>query len=89
MTSDSTSKRLPIIVPDIGAGSDKIRISAWLVDVGQTVIAGHNVVEVLVPGVTFDIQSAQTGELVEITKAVDEVVLPNDILGWIAVDGLA
>ncbi|HEY4258652.1 MAG TPA: lipoyl domain-containing protein [Schlesneria sp.] len=86
MTSESMAKRVPITVPDLGAGDDKIRISAWLVDVGQTVVAGDNVVEVLVPGITFDIQASQTGELIELVKAVDEFVAPNDIVGWIAVD---
>ncbi len=86
MTFESTTKRVPITVPDLGAGDDKIRISAWLVDVGQTVVAGDNVVEVLVPGITFDIQAGQTGELVEITKAVDEFVVPRDVVGWIALD---
>jgi pyruvate/2-oxoglutarate dehydrogenase complex dihydrolipoamide acyltransferase (E2) component len=86
MMSESTTKRVPIAVPDLGAGDDKIRISAWLVDVGQTIVAGDNVVEVLVPGITFDIQAAQTGELVEITKTVDEFVAHNDIVGWIAID---
>lgn len=86
MTSEPTTKRLPITIPDIGAGDEKIRISAWLVDMGQTVIAGDNVVEILIPGVTFDIQAGHTGELVEIAKAVDEYVAPNDIVGWIAVD---
>jgi pyruvate/2-oxoglutarate dehydrogenase complex dihydrolipoamide acyltransferase (E2) component len=86
MTSESTAKRVPITVPDLGAGDEKIRISAWLVDVGQTVVAGDNVVEVLVPGITFDIQAGQTGELVEVTKAVDEFVAPHDVVGWIALD---
>jgi pyruvate/2-oxoglutarate dehydrogenase complex dihydrolipoamide acyltransferase (E2) component len=86
MTSETSGKRVPITVPDLGAGDEKIRISAWLVDVGQTVVAGDNVVEVLIPGITFDIQAGQTGELVEISKVVDEFVIPNDIVGWIDVD---
>ena len=86
MTSDPTGKRIPITIPDFGAGDEKIRISAWLVDVGQMVIAGDNVLEVLVPGITFDIAATQSGELVEATKAVDEFVVANEIVGWIAVD---
>lgn len=87
MTSDSNMKRFPITVPDLGAGEEKIRISAWLVDVGQVVIAGDNVLEVLLPGITFDVAAGQSGELVEASKAVDELVAPNEIVGWIAVSG--
>ena len=86
MTPDALTNRIPITVPDLGTDTESIRISAWLVDVGQTVIAGDRVVEVLIPGITFDIEAAQTGELVEIAKPVDAVVIPGDILGWISVD---
>ena len=83
MTPDPLASRIPITVPDLGAGAEPIRISAWLVDLGQTVIAGDRVVEVLIPGITFDIAASRTGELVEITKPVDAVVAQGDILGWI------
>ena len=84
MTTESAIHRFPIIVPELGAGSESVRVSAWLVDVGQTVIAGDRVVEVLVPGITFDIEAAQSGELVEITRPVDAIVAQGEVLGWIA-----
>ena len=86
MTTGSASNRFPITVPELGAGSDSVRVSAWLVDVGQAVIAGDRVVEVLVPGITFDIEAAQSGELVEVTRPVDAIVAPGEVLGWIAID---
>lgn len=85
MTTESTD-RFAITVPDVGAGTESLRVSAWLVDVGQTVIAGDRVVEVLLPGITFDIPSERTGELIEIVRLVDAVVAPGDILGWIAAE---
>ncbi len=86
MTTESATHRFPITVPDLGSGSEAVRVSAWLVDVGQTVIAGDRVVEVLVPGITFDIEAAQSGELVEVTRPVDAIVTRGDVLGWIATD---
>ena len=82
MTSDPKN-RYPITLPDLGTHGESVRISAWLVDVGQTVIAGDRVVEVLVPGITFDLEAGKTGELVEVCRAVDAIVNPGDILGWI------
>ncbi len=83
MSSDPTN-RTPITLPDLGTSGEAVRVSAWLIDVGQTVIAGDRIVEVLVPGITFDLEAERTGELVEICRAVDAIVEPGDILGWIA-----
>ncbi|MBS0206025.1 MAG: lipoyl domain-containing protein [Planctomycetes bacterium] len=84
MTAESPLTRIPITVPDLGSGTESIRISAWLMDLGQTVIAGDPVVEVLLPGITFDIQTTHTGVLVEISRVVDASVQPGDVVGWIA-----
>jgi len=83
MTNAETN-RYPITLPDLGTGGEVIRVSAWLVDIGQAVIAGDRVVEVLVPGITFDLEAGKTGELVEICRAVDAIVESGDVLGWIA-----
>lgn len=85
MTIDP-SNRCPLLVPDLGTSGEPVRVSAWLVDVGQTVIAGDRVVEVLIPGITFDVEAQKTGELVEICRSVDSIVEPGEILGWIACD---
>lgn len=86
MTPDAPTNRVPITVPELGTGNEPLRISAWLVDVGQTVIAGDRAVEVLVPGITFDIEVTQSGELVEIIRQVDSIVACGDVVGWIATD---
>lgn len=80
---DCPITRTAILVPELGTGEEPLRVSAWLVDVGQTVIAGDRVVEVLVPGITFDIAAERTGEIIEITRPVDAVVSTGEILGWI------
>jgi 2-oxoglutarate dehydrogenase E2 component (dihydrolipoamide succinyltransferase) len=86
MTADPFPNRFPITMPGLGTGTETVRVSAWLVDVGQTVIAGDRVVEVLLPGITFDIHAERTGELVEITVPVDAGVAAGQVLGWIATD---
>lgn len=83
MSSEESTTRVPVKVPEIGSGDEPLRISAWLVDIGQTVIAGDRILEVLIPGITFDIEAPQTGLLVEITRPVDAVVQSGDIVAWI------
>ena len=50
-----SSNLCPIIVPELRTGDETVRVSVWLVDVGQTLVAGDRVVELLAPGITFDV----------------------------------
>jgi len=75
--------RSSIVVPDLGAGSECLKVSGWLVDEGDWILAGDLVVEVLIPGLTFDIAAESTGRLVEIVAAIDTTIRAGDVLGWI------
>jgi pyruvate/2-oxoglutarate dehydrogenase complex dihydrolipoamide acyltransferase (E2) component len=75
--------RIPIVVPDLKSESEPIRVSGWLVDEGDLVLAGDLVVEVLLPGITFDVTAEATGRLIEISKLVDAEIRIGEILGWI------
>lgn len=88
MTTPQTTfqpQRFAIAVPDLGQGAECVVVSAWLVDVGQFVVAGDRVAEVLLPGITFDIESQRTGFLCEILKPVDAAAESGDVLGWVEV----
>lgn len=82
--TDNSAQRIPITLPDLGADGEPMRVSAWFVDVGQTVIKGDRIVEVLIPGITFDLEAECTGELAEIVAPVDAAVSTGQVLGWIA-----
>ena len=75
--------RVPITVPDLRSGDETIRISGWLIDEGDPVLAGELVIELMIPGLTIDIVADTTGRLVEIVKAVDSFVRVGDVLGWL------
>lgn len=75
--------RVPILVPDLHPGDERLRLSGWLVDEGDWILAGDLIVEVLIPGITFDIAAESTGRLVEISSAIDDEIHAGDILGWI------
>ena len=73
-----------ILTPDLKNESHEVRVSCWLVDVGDEVECGERVAELLMPGVTFDVAAPIAGTLHRISKPVDTVIQSGDILGWIA-----
>ena len=75
--------RHAIFLPEVGAENEPVRVSGWLADVGDTIIAGDIVAEVLLPGITFDVEATQSGQLVRIEKPIDALVASGDVLGWI------
>ncbi len=73
----------PIVLPELGAGDEPVRVSCWLVDPGEAVLAGDRVVEVLVRGMTFDVSAPAAGVLSRIEKSDNSVTAAGDVLGWI------
>ena len=75
--------RIPLTLPDLGVHSEIVRVTSWLVERGEFVITGDRVVEVLLAGVTFDVEAARSGTLIEIAKPVDAVVTRGETLCWL------
>jgi pyruvate/2-oxoglutarate dehydrogenase complex dihydrolipoamide acyltransferase (E2) component len=75
--------RTPVLLPELGAGNDKLRISCWLADWGDPVDSGDRLVEVLLDGVTFDVIAEHSGILARIERSMDHEVRAGDVLGWI------
>jgi pyruvate/2-oxoglutarate dehydrogenase complex dihydrolipoamide acyltransferase (E2) component len=63
---------VPITLPELG--SPRPVLSHWYVGPGERVYEGDRVVEVLIPGATFDVPAPTTGVVVE------RLALPNDPL---------
>ncbi len=78
-----TANRIPIPLPDLGAGPETIRVSTWLVDVGEVVEAGERLVDVLIPGVSFSVAAPGGGRLVKIECPTDSHVKSGDVLAWL------
>lgn len=85
MTLDTTGWQ-PITLPDLGAGEQLVRISTWLTQIGEEVTAGDAVVEVLMRGITFDVEAPSSGRLRRIGSFENDVVATGDTLGWIEMD---
>lgn len=75
--------RVPIVVPEVGPGNESLMICSWLFDVGDLVVSGDSVAEILIPGVVFEIAAESSGRLVEITRPMEAKVTIGDIIGWL------
>ncbi len=73
----------PIVMPELHAGDQTARVSAWLAELEEAVIAGDAVVEVLVKGITFDVEAPASGTLRRIDRFEHDAVGAGDVLGWI------
>lgn len=70
-----------IQVPDLGAGTLRVQVCSWLAELGETVHEGDRIVELSLPGMTFDMNAPADGRLISIDKTVGAEVQPGDILG--------
>jgi pyruvate/2-oxoglutarate dehydrogenase complex dihydrolipoamide acyltransferase (E2) component len=76
----------PIVLPELGAGDESVRVGGWLVEPGEWICAGDRLVELVLPGMTFDVSAAVSGRLVRIDKPRDSAVGAGDVLGWVEAD---
>ena len=76
--------RTQIILPEIGGGP--VRLSLWFAEVGDEVYEGDRLVEVLVPGATFDVPAPATGRLTERRAHPDDPIVPGQVLGVVEGD---
>lgn len=79
----------PITLPDLGAGEQLVRVSTWLTQIGEEVGMGDAVVEVLLRGITFDVEAPNSGRLRRIGRFENDVVVTGDTLGWIEIEDSA
>jgi pyruvate/2-oxoglutarate dehydrogenase complex dihydrolipoamide acyltransferase (E2) component len=76
--------RHPILVPDLDLPGTPIMLSAWLASVGDRVVEGDRVAEILAGPVTVDLESPATGILAEQLAAVDDVLAVGQTIGMVA-----
>jgi pyruvate/2-oxoglutarate dehydrogenase complex dihydrolipoamide acyltransferase (E2) component len=71
----------PLTTPDVGASD--LRVSVWLIDAGKRAEQGERIVELLAPGMTFDVSMPIAGRITAIEKPTGEAVHAGDVLAWI------
>ncbi|MBN73923.1 MAG: hypothetical protein CME32_32115 [Gimesia sp.] len=73
----------PITVPPLENQDQKLTVSLWLTRTGEPVNRGDRVVELLIPGVTFDVAAPCTGTLACCECRSGDEVHEGTVLGWI------
>ena len=72
---------IPLTAPEVGASD--LRVSMWLIDAGDRAEQGERVVELLSPGMTFDVPMPIAGRITAIERSSGEIVQAGDVLAWI------
>lgn len=75
------SRRIPIIVPELG--STNITFSLWHAAAGDRVTVGDRVAELLTPGVLFDVPAPATGALVERIAQPGDSLCVSRVIGFV------
>lgn len=75
--------RHEIRLPELGLGEGRVTVSLWLMEVGDAVVEGDRVVELLSDGVTVDLPAPASGVLIETLAAEDDAVRTGQVLGAI------
>lgn len=73
----------PILVPAVNSSSQPLKVSLWLTHAGEKVVSGDRVVELLIPGVTFDVEAPCAGTIVSCECLPGVEVTTGMVLGWI------
>lgn len=75
------SQRVPITAPELG--SDRVVFSLWQVRVGERVMEGDRVAELLIPGAIFDVPAPVSGTLVERAAQPGDAIVTGQVLGTV------
>jgi 2-oxoglutarate dehydrogenase E2 component (dihydrolipoamide succinyltransferase) len=81
MTADRIA--CPVRLPDLGTEAQPLRVSTWLTQIGEEVQAGEALVEIVLRGITFDVDAPITGRLRRIERFESDQVEVGDVLGWL------
>jgi len=71
---------VPLVVPDLGLGSQPILLSLWLVPQGRRVLAGDRVVELATGAATIDLAAPVAGRCLRQLVDEDTTVVPGVVL---------
>ena len=75
---------VPIAMPDVG--TERATVSLWFVNAGETVYAGDRIVEILIPGATFDVPAPVSGRLLDRSVFPGDSLEPGQTLGHLEPD---
>ena len=75
-----------VVVPDLGFDGRPVVVGQWLAGVGDEVVAGDRIAELICDGVLFYAEAAGGGRLSRTMRAVGDVVRAGDELAVVEAD---
>jgi len=85
---DCTMAAVDVKLPELGKDAgDEARVSFWYVDVGEKVVEGADLVQMLTDKATFDIPSPVAGKVAKLLAAEEQSVKVGQVLCQIEVGG--
>jgi pyruvate/2-oxoglutarate dehydrogenase complex dihydrolipoamide acyltransferase (E2) component len=75
-----------LVLPDLGMGDTIVRASAWLAALGDRVVAGDRLLEVVAGEAAVDLPAPATGRLAQQLVAEDDRLEVGQLLGRIAIE---
>jgi len=79
--------RVEIAMPTLGYDMEAGKISAWLVAVGDSIERGQPIAEIETDKATVEMESLQTGTLLEIVHGPGDEVAVGHPIAFMEVDG--
>jgi pyruvate/2-oxoglutarate dehydrogenase complex dihydrolipoamide acyltransferase (E2) component len=74
-------QRHSILVPDLDLTGMPIKLSGWLAGIGDRVVEGDRVAEILCGPALIDLESPATGVLAEQLAGVDDLLAVGQTIG--------
>jgi len=78
--------RVAVEIPKVGLVMESARLIRWLKNVGEAVVQGEPLLELETEKSVVEIESTDSGRLVEILLAADQEARVGDRIGWIETD---
>jgi pyruvate/2-oxoglutarate dehydrogenase complex dihydrolipoamide acyltransferase (E2) component len=74
-------------MPDLSTTSDDVRVIRWLVEIGQVVKRGENILEVETDKASMDVEAIASGVIKEIHAKPDQEVAAGELIAIIDTKG--
>ncbi len=81
-----STEMVPVIVPTIDGRTEPMVLGSWLVDVGERIERGEEILEISLPGIVWDLSAPASGRLESVSRFTSDALQPGDVCGWIAID---
>jgi pyruvate/2-oxoglutarate dehydrogenase complex dihydrolipoamide acyltransferase (E2) component len=77
---------VPITLPELGVAD--VRLSLWFVALGDSVVEGDRVIELVTDGAVIELTAPATGRLCEKRAWANDCLAPGQVLGVIEAENI-